>query len=920
MSARIKVRPVARAATAKATATAWLRSRQWRPQPFQRETWAAIARGESGLVHASTGAGKTWAVWLGALQTLGRERKWSSTLNKGKESKTQQGQKKNQGHGKPMAPPLTVLWITPLRALAQDTLRALTEPMQDLAPHWTWGVRTGDTPARERAQQKKALPTVLITTPESLALMLSQPQAQAQLQNLRLVVVDEWHELLASKRGVQLQLCLARLRAGARTPRDVPQNQAQESVKEAVKEAVKEQPQPQADTTGAARAPWMCWGLSATLGDMDLACSALLGPWAERARVIEAQAAKTIALQTLIPERMERLTWAGHLGLSMLPQVLQQLDPVDNALLFTNTRSQAERWYQALLDARPDWAGRIGLHHGSLGTSARNWVEQALKAGELKVVVSTASLDLGVDFAPVQCVLQVGSPKSVARLVQRAGRSGHAPGQASRLVWVPTSSLDLLEAAAARQALKSDLRETPVAWEHPLDVLVQHLVTVALATGFEPEALRREVQSTQAYRNLSDDDWQWCLNFVRQGGHSLKAYPDFRRVQIDGDGLWRLQDARLARRHRINMGTIASEAMVTVQWAHRTGGRLGQLEEGFVARLKKGDVFDFGGRRLELVRVQDMTAYVRLSKAERAVAARWTGGRMSLSGLLAHEMLALLDQAQQGQFVGPEMLALKPLLSWQMQCSALPGSGQLLIEQASSSEGEHLFVYPLAGRQMHLTLGAWWAWRATQEKPQTVSVSVNDWGFELLAARGFDWAALWQRMQKESEQQTEALQAQWQQSLGDTLLVRHRFRDIARIAGLVFQSHPQEQRSQRQVQASAALYFDLFRRHEPEHGLLRQAEREVLRHELALDRFASLWRDLRRQRVRWQVLQHPSPFSFPLCVERLRERLSSESLDQRVQRMVADIERQMQIDESRTQGGTGRAPALRRRHTQQLWA
>ncbi|MEO7402863.1 MAG: DEAD/DEAH box helicase, partial [Burkholderiales bacterium] len=352
----------------------WLAGRGWKPFAFQREVWDAIGHGESGLIHATTGTGKTYAVWLGALAAF-------------------------DARPAKIAPPLTVLWITPMRALAADTTRALSEPIDELQLGWTIGVRSGDTSSAERARQTKRLPTTLVTTPESLTLLLTQPDWPERFATVRLVVVDEWHELIGNKRGVQMQLALARLRTG--------------------------------------RSQLATWGLSATLGNTEFALEVLVGAPAV-GRLVRGDVAKSVVIDTLIPPTMARFPWAGHLGTNLVREVAAEIDTVATTLVFTNTRSQAELWYQALLEARPEWAGLLALHHGSLDRTVRDWVERGLKAGTLKAVVCTSSLDLGVDFLPVERVLQLGSPKGIARLLQRAGRSGHAPGRVSRVTCVPT--------------------------------------------------------------------------------------------------------------------------------------------------------------------------------------------------------------------------------------------------------------------------------------------------------------------------------------------------------------------------------------------------------------------------------------------------------------------------------------------------
>jgi len=804
------------------TPAAWLAARGWKPFAFQREVWRAMKQGQSGLLHSSTGSGKTLAIWLGALQAFAKSNVASKT-----------------------APPLTVLWITPMRALAADTLLALREPLADLAPQWTSALRSGDSTSAERSAQAKRLPTVLVTTPESLTLLLARADAREVLRHVQLTVVDEWHELLGNKRGVQLQLALARLRQF---------NPA-----------------------------LLSWGVSATLGNLPEALSTLVGVAVDNAVTVHGASAKKLVIDTLLPARAERFAWAGHMGLSMLPQVVQAIDESASTLVFTNTRAQAERWYQALLEARPDWAGVIALHHGSLDKAVREWVEAGLKNGTVLAAVCTSSLDLGVDFLPVERVLQIGSAKGVARLIQRAGRSGHAPGRPSRISLVPTNSLELVEAAAARAAVLAGQIEPRPVPQQPLDVLVQHLVTVALGGGFTADALYAEVRTTGAYQDLSPDAWQWALNFVRQGGESLAIYPDYQRAAPDERGLWRVPDARLARRHRVNIGTIVSDASMTVQFIN--GAKVGTVEEGFIARLKPGDGFSFGGRLLELVRVHQMTAYVKRASKGSALIPRWNGGKLPLSSTLADAVLRELAAADAGRFDSPEMRCVRPLLDLQRERSALPTPDRLLGETFKSRDGHHLFLYPFAGRNVHLGLASLLAWRAAQAERGTFSIAVNDYGFELLSAKPVDWAARLSGLLAAPVEVTEVLAG-----LNATELARRRFREIARIAGLIFQSHPGENRSNRQLQASSSLFFEVFQKYDPGNRLLAQAEQELLSLELDVQALTRVLARLQLQTLKLVALSKPSPLAFPLMVERLRERLSNESLADRIARMVADGE------------------------------
>ncbi|MET0335073.1 MAG: ligase-associated DNA damage response DEXH box helicase [Rhizobacter sp.] len=827
--------PSARPPTIRQRLRSWMSERGWSPFAFQREVWTAMAAGESGLLHATTGAGKTYAVWLGALMAFMSAKPVRKSARPG------------------TAAPLTVLWITPMRALATDTLRALQTPLAVLqadaaasTPAWTIGARSGDTTSGERSAQDKRLPTALVTTPESLSLLLSRADAQAALGSVRLVVVDEWHEMLGNKRGVQVQLALARLRRWQ---------------------------------------PGLCvWGMSATLGNLAQAQHTLLG--SAPGRLVRGSTPKKLVVDSLLPARADRFPWAGHLGLTMLPQVLDEIAASGTTLVFTNTRSQAEIWYQAMLEARPEWAGEIALHHGSLDRAVREWVELGLKNGELRAVVCTSSLDLGVDFLPVERVLQIGSPKGVARLLQRAGRSGHAPGRPSRVTLVPTHSIEIVEGAAARAAIAAGLVESRVSPHQPLDVLVQHLVTVALGGGFEPEALYDEVRSTAAYADLPRESWDWCLAFVRQGGPSLTAYPDYHRAVPDEEGIWRVPDARLARRHRMNIGTIVSDASMPVQYVG--GARLGSVEESFAARLRPGDCFLFGGRLLELVRIHEMTAWVRRATGKRAAVPRWNGGRMSFSTTLAAATVQQMALADAGHYDSPELQCVRPLLEIQQQWSALPTPQTLVAETLKTREGWHLFLYPFAGRHVHLGLASLIAWRLAQGTPRTFSMSVNDYGFELLSATEIDWPALMPQALRADDAQV--LLHDVLASLNASELAQRRFREIARVSGLIYQGYPGEKRSNKQLQASSSLFWEVFRKYDPANQLLKQAEQELLAQELEIGRLQASLAQMATQQLVWKVLQRPSPFAFPLMVELFREQLSNEKVADRIARMVAQLE------------------------------
>ena len=805
---------------------AWLSSRGWTAFPFQRAVWKAALKGESGLLHANTGAGKTFAVWFAALQRAGLDT------------------------GRARAG-LRVLWITPMRALAADTQRALEDSAAELLPEWRIGARTGDTKSAERARQTRSMPAALVTTPESLSLMISNAAAHEQFRHLDMVIVDEWHELMGSKRGVQVQLALSRLRRW--------------------------------------RPELLVWGVSATMGNLDLARQVLLG--SDSGVLVEGDTRKKIVVDCLIPENVSRFPWGGHLGLQMLQPVIAEIEGHEATLVFTNTRSQAEIWYQNILEARPDWAGVIALHHGSLDREVREWVEHGLKAGALKAVVCTSSLDLGVDFLPVERVLQIGSAKGVARLLQRAGRSGHAPGRVSRVTLVPTNSLELLEAAGAKKAVAARRIEGRYVPNKPFDVLVQHLVTVALGGGFRSAELYEEVRQAWSYRHLTEEEWQWALDFVARGGQSLTVYPEYRRVLPDHEGVYRVPDSAIGRRHRMGIGTIMSDA--TIQVKYMSGGRIGSVEESFISRLKPGDRFLFGGRILEFVRVHELTAFVKRASGSRGAIARWQGAKMPMSNELAHAALEELRLADQGVFDGPEMRAIEPLIAIQQRWSALPTSEVLVLESMKSREGYHLFMYPFAGRSVHMGLASLIAFRVGRAQPITFSIAINDYGFELMAPEPVDWARMFDAPTGAGVDlfDTARLLEDVIDSLNATQLSQQRFREVARIAGLVFSGYPGQPKSNRQLQASSSLFFEVFRKHDAGNLLLTQAEREVMEQELELTRLRDTLAELHARRIAYREVKRATPFGFALMVERFREKVSTEKLNDRVARMLRELEK-----------------------------
>ncbi|MEI9863301.1 MAG: ligase-associated DNA damage response DEXH box helicase [Limisphaerales bacterium] len=806
----------------------WFTKNRWRPFAFQQETWAAYLAGKSGLVHAPTGLGKTYAVWGGPIL------EWLAE-NPDKES----WQKKMER--------LRVLWITPLRALANDSAESLRAPIEDLEIPWSVELRTGDTSASARRRQSEKFPTVLVTTPESLSLQLSRPDTREKFGDLRCVVVDEWHELLGTKRGVQTELCLARLR------RWFPQLRT--------------------------------WGLSATLGNLPQALNVLLGSNfnEEKSCLISAQVEKKFELKTLLPKTMNRFPWAGHIGLTLLPDVIAQIEKARTTLLFANTRSQVEIWFQALRDAKPEWTEQIALHHGSVDRKLREEVEDRLRAGTIKCVVCTSSLDLGVDFSPVEQIIQVGGPKGVARLLQRAGRSGHQPGAKSKIFCVPANALELCEFAAVRDAIAAGQMESREPLDAPLDVLSQHLVTVALGGGFTELEMRAEIQSAFAYKNLHDEDWRWVLDFITRGGTALRAYPQFQRVEQTRD-FYTVTQPLISRFHRMSIGTITSDASLAIKFLR--GKFLGTIEEWFISKLRPGDGFSFAGQQLEFVRIRDMTVYVRRAKKSARRIPQWLGGKMPLSTQLARAVREKLAEAKRGEFSSPEMRALEPVLKIQGEWSLIPNPDELLIEWTQSREGFHYFIFPFAGRLAHEGLAALSAYRLSRLAPRSFTLTMNDYGFALNTPTALNLSPDdWKKILSPERLVDDLLDC-----LNSTELARRQFREIARIAGLIFQGYPGTPKSMRQLQASSSLFYEVFTKYDPENKLLGQARREVIERQLEVRRLQRALEDGQKMNLVLKPTERLTPLAFPLWAMWVQAQVSTEKWADRVKRMVEQLE------------------------------
>ncbi len=803
----------------------WFESRNWEIFPFQKRSWEAYLEGKECMVNAPTGSGKTYAAGLGIL---------AEYLNHPKDKSFEEG--------------IQCIWITPIRALAKEIESAMTEACEELNIPWKIGRRTGDTSNKERAEQLKQLPHILITTPESLQLLLASKSYAKRFRSLRLLVNDEWHEVLGSKRAVQMELAQSRLKTISPKMR--------------------------------------IWGISATVGNMEEAMEVMWGEdhKSPNKEIIKAQIEKRIVLKTILPETVDELPWAGHLGISMLEKVIPVIKKSKTTLIFTNTRSQAEIWYQRLLEAEPGLSGVLAMHHGSISRELRDWVEEALHAEKLKAVVCTSSLDLGVDFRPVETIVQIGSPKGVARFMQRAGRSGHQPGAISNIYFVPTHSLEIIESAALGEAMKEGVLERRIPYFRSFDVLIQYLVTLAVSDGFYPKEIFKEVKSTFSFSSISEEEWQWLLDFIVKGGQSLGNYDEFKKVEIDESGLYKVNSRKIAMRHRLSIGTIVGESIMKVKFL--SGKFLGTVEEYFISRLVPGDVFWFSGRNLELVQIKGMEALVRKSNKKNGKVPAWGGGRMPLSSQLSAMLRVKIRESLKQPNNSEELSKIEPLIALQAERSFVPTEDEFLIEYFESKDGYHAYFYPFEGRFVHEGMASVIAYRIGLIKPISFSIALNDYGFELLSDQPIPLEEAIDNKIFTSDHLFDDIQS----SVNSTEMARRKFRDIASISGLVFKGYPGNFKKDKHLQSSSQLFFEVFKDYENDNLLFRQAFEEVMEFQLEETRMRDAMKRIEKQKIVLQRIAKPSPFSFPIMVDRLREKMSTEKLEDRVKRMKLKFE------------------------------
>ena len=803
----------------------WFEEMGWKPFDFQLQAWQAYLDGYHGLVNAPTGSGKTYSLMMPIILEFIR----------------------NYPDKKPAkGPGLQAIWITPIRALSKEIELSANRLVEGLQLPIKVGIRSGDTKLSERTQQKTKPPELLITTPESLHLLLASKNYPEFFKDLKVVVADEWHELIGSKRGVQIELALSRLK----------------SISASLK----------------------VWGISATIGNMEQALEALLGNYYKpgKYKVIRSDIKKQVVVQSVLPDAVERMPWAGHLGIQLLEKVIEIVKQSNSTLIFTNTRSFAEIWYQRMLEKAPELSGLIAMHHGSISQELRSWVEDQLHVGKLKAVVCTASLDLGVDFRPVETVIQVGSPKGVARFLQRAGRSGHQPGAISKIYFVPTHSLELVEAAGLREAFRRNIVEERVPYVRSFDVLIQYLMTLAVSEGFTPADIVLEIRGTFSYSSVSDDEWIWILNFITTGGDSLQAYDEYRKVVVR-NGVYKVENRHIAMRHRLSIGTIVGDSSLFVKFL--SGKYLGMIEEYFIARLNPGDVFRFAGRNLELVRIKEMEVHVRKTNRKSGIVPSWQGGRMPLSSQLSEMIRLKIDEVVQGKVFDEELKFLGPLFKLQRHRSHLPSKNEFLIEYFKSSDGHHVLMYPFEGRFVHEGMAALMAYRIAQIQPITFSIAMNDYGFELLS----DQPIPIDEAIETNMLGTEDLVKDIQSSINAIEMARRKFRDIAAISGLIFKGYPGKPVKDKHLQSSSQLFFNVFNDYEAHNLLLRQAYEEVMDFQLEEARLRKALDRIAHQKIIVTRPEKPTPFAFPIMVDRMREKLTTEKIEDRIKKMAVQF-------------------------------
>ncbi len=765
----------------------WFASRGWRPHAHQLALLEAARSGRSVLLVAPTGGGKTLAGFLPSLTELAEAPR----------------------------PGLHTLYISPLKALAQDIHRNLQQPIAEMGLQVTAETRTGDTPSEKRKRQRARPPQLLLTTPESLALLLSYADAPELFAGLSRVIVDETHAMAGGKRGDLLALGLARLQSLAPAMTRI--------------------------------------GLSATVADPK-GLAAWLSPDGrydpERVALLLGRSGARAEVEIL--ETAEGLPWSGHMAGHALEEVYERVQGAQTALLFVNTRAQAEILFRRLWQIN-EANLPIALHHGSLDVAQRRKVEAAMAAGKLRAVVATSSLDLGIDWAAVDLVVQIGAPKGVARLVQRIGRANHRLDQPSRALLVPANRFEVLECRAAVEAIEARELDGGPLRPGGLDVLAQHMMGTAAGAPFEPDRLYREVLCAQPYRALARAAFDETLAFVETGGYALKRYERFRRLVAGADGRYRVANPRLIQRYRMNVGTIVEEPLVTVRL--KNGRRLGEVEEYFVQGLLTGDSFLFAGELLTFLGLKETDALVaRGGRGDPKIPA-YAGGRLPLTAELSTRVRAMLESPGRWQNLPPEV---QQWLSLQRYRSLLPPAQGLLVESFPRAGKEYLVAYCFEGRNAHQTLGMLLTRRLERAGCRPLGFVASDYAIATWSlGRPAEVAALFSE---------EMLGDDLEEWMAESSLLRRTFRNVAIVSGLIEQRHPGQEKSGRQMTVSSDLIYDVLRKYEPDHLLLRATREEAAGGLTDIRRLADMLVRV-KGRIRHRRLARVSPLAVPVLLD-----------------------------------------------------
>ncbi|OCC24078.1 DNA ligase-associated DEXH box helicase [Croceicoccus estronivorus] len=784
--------------------SSWFAGRSWRVRSHQLAMYAAAEEGRHALLVADTGAGKTLAGFLPTLADFCPSQLGGASPPDG----------------------LHTLYVSPLKALAHDVQRNLLTPVDEMGLPLRIETRSGDTPAERKKRQRSRPPHVLLTTPESLSLLLSYPESAALFSTLRRVVVDEVHAFATGKRGDLLALCLARLQTFAPAMQRV--------------------------------------ALSATLADPG-GFRNWLAPGGDAASVslIEGEKGAEPSLEILLPQG-ESVPWGGHAGRWAIPQLIEEIRRNRTTLVFTNTRFLAEYIFQLLWDVNDDNLP-IGIHHGSLAVEARRKVEGAMARGELRALVCTASLDLGVDWGDVDCVVQMGAPKGSSRLLQRIGRSNHRLDKPSRAILVPGNRFEFLEALAAKEAVEEGQRDGEAFRAGGLDVLAQHVMACACAGPFDEIALLTEIRSAWAYRWVDEAVWRRVLHFVATGGYALESYDRFKRIVRDRQGTWRLTHPDHAARHRMNAGIIVDSEMLQVRF--RNGRALGKVEERFAAGLSPGDTFFFAGMSLEVEQLRDMEVVVRAARRS-AMIPSYGGQRLPLTTHLAERVRGLLvDRAGWARF--PDDV--REWLEMQDWRSKMPGPGTLLVESFPHQRKHYTVYYTFEGWNANQSLGMLITRRMEDRGLSPGGFVANDYALAVWGLRPVaDPAALLS---------PDILTHEFVEWVQDSYLLRRAFREVAVIGGLVERQHPGKRKSGRQVTFSTDLIYDVLRKHEPGHVLIEAAWADARARMTDVGRLADVLERAAGQLVHIQ-LDRVSPLAVPVMVMIGRESVPQGSVDE----------------------------------------